>query len=167
MKLRLLSASIALTALFAGCAEYSKSELTQLRHSGVSPTLVDKFEQGRILTPPDIIELAHHRVADELIVRQIEDASVDYVLTRNDLKQLESAHVSRAVMDALIHESNDFAADHAPPGPPHAFIASPEYPAYNYYDYYAGYPYYYGYPYGGVVVGVGGGRYYGHHHRHW
>jgi hypothetical protein len=167
MKLHPILASALLLTAFAGCATFSDSELGQIRHSGVSPVVVGKFEQGRVLTPPDIIELTRRGVPDDLIVRQIEDANVDYVLTRNDIKQLETAHVSRQVMDALISASNDFASSHAPPGPPHTDVVFAGYPAYPYYDYYGGYPYYYGYPYGGVVIGgVVGGAYY-RHHRHW
>jgi len=155
MKLRPILASILLSTGLAGCATFTDSELGQIRHSGVSPAVVGKFEQGRVLTPPEIIELTRRGVADDLIVRQIHEASVDYILTRNDIKELEAARVSRPVMDALIAESSDFAASHAPPGPPHAYAAYPGYPAYPYYDYYGAYPYYNPYPYGTVVVGGG------------
>ena len=107
-----------------------------------------------------MIELTRRHVADDLIIRQIQDASVDYMLTRNDIKQLEAAHVSRPVMDALIAESNDFASSHSPGGPPHTYVSFGAYPAYPYYDYYgAPDPYYYPYYGGGVYFGGGYGHY--------
>jgi hypothetical protein len=173
MKFRPILVSVFLAAAFAGCATFSNSELGQIRHSGVSPVVMDKFVQGKVLTPPDIIEATRRGVPDNLIVRQIEDADVDYVLTKNDIKMLEQNHVSPAVMDVLVSASNDFAAQHAPPGPPHPYGGYAGYPAYQCYDYSGGYPYFYPYSYygGGVIVGGGYGGYgyggYGYGHRRW
>lgn len=169
MKLRPILVSIFLATAFAGCATFSDSELNQIRHSGASPVVVGKFEQGKILTPPDIIEATHRGIPENLIVRQIEDAEVDYVLTKNDIKMLEKNRVSPAVMEVLISASNDFAAQHAPPGPPHPYVGYPGYPAYQCYDYSGGYPYYYPYPYyGGVGFSVGPGYGYGYgRYRRW
>jgi hypothetical protein len=170
MNLRLTLASILLATGFTGCATFTDAELGQIRHRGVSPAVVGKMQEGRGLTPPDVIELTRRGVADQLIIRQIEDAGVDYVLNRNDVKKLQAAHVSRPVLDALEAASDDFASRYAPPGRVHAYIG---YPGYPYGDYYSGpypyaspYPYYDPYPYGGVSVELGGGRYYGGH-RHW
>jgi hypothetical protein len=166
MNFRPILASVFLATAFAGCATFTDSELGRIRHTGVSPIVMGKFEQGKVLTPPDIIEATRRGVPDSLIVRQIEDAEVDYVLTKNDITMLERNHVSHAVMDALISASNDFASSHAPPGPPHGYVAYPGYPAYPCYDYYGGYPYYNPYPYyGGVGFVVGPGYGYGHWHR--
>jgi hypothetical protein len=174
MKPRSVLASLCLLAAFSGCATFSTSELGQVRSSGVSPVVVGKFENSRSLTPPDIIQLTKRGVPDDLIVRQIHDAGVDYLLTRNDVKSLEAARVSPPVMDALIQEANDFAASHAPPGPPRSYAGYGPYPAYPYYDYYDGYPYW-GYPLGVGAVGFGlgygrgyyGHGYYGHRHHGW
>ena len=96
----------------------------------------------------------------------VADASVDYVLTRNDIKLLEAAHVSRPVMDALFAASDDFAGHYNSPGRVHVY-AGPGYPTYYGDPYYGDgvYPYYYPYG-GGVSVEVGGPGYYGHYH-HW
>jgi hypothetical protein len=157
MNLHTILASIVLAAAFTGCATFTPNELGQIRQHGVDPVVVHKFEQGQILTPADVIELTRHRVADDLIIRQIQDASVDYVLTRNDLRQLSAARVSREVVDALIVESDDFARSHSPADRVHVYAGYPVDPYYGYYG--APYPYYY--PYGGVYVGGG----YGHYHR--
>ena len=129
-----------------------------MRRHGVSPAVVGKMEEGRVLIPADIIELTRRGVPDDFIIRQIEDAGVDYVLSRSDFKMLQAARVSRPVMDALIAASEDFASQHNPNRPR-------VYAGYPYYDYYGPYPYpyYYPYPYG-VSVEVGGDHYWGHHH---
>jgi hypothetical protein len=161
MNLRPLFVSILITSCFAGCATFSDAELGRMRQRGVSPVVVDKMQDGRALRPQDVIELTRRGVADDLIVRQIQDTGLDYILSRDDFKRLQSARVSRPVMDALIAASDDFASEHAPSRPR-------VYAGYNdyYYDgpYYGPYPYYYPYPYGGVSVEIGGGRYWGHRH---
>jgi hypothetical protein len=165
MNLRPILASILLTTAFAGCATFSDAELGQIRQHGVAPVVVGKLEQGRVLTPSDVIELTRRAVPDNLIIRQIDDAGVDYILNRNDIKRLHAAGVSRPVLDALIAASDDFASRYAPPGRARVYVG---YPAYPYDDYYGGpypYGYPYPYPYGGVSVEIGGGRDYGHYRR--
>ena len=155
MNFRPLIASLLLSLGFVGCATYSDQELGQIRQRGVSPVVFSKLIKGGMLSPSDVIELSHRGVADNLIIRQIEDAGVDYILTRADLKTLEKARVSQAVVNALISASDEFASFY---GPYNQWNAH----AYPYY----GYPYYdygpYPYPYGGTYLYFGGGG-----HRHW
>lgn len=164
MNFRPILASILVAVGFTGCATFTPAELGQIRQHGVSPTVVNKMEDGRVLHPGDVIELTRRGVPDNFIIRQIDDAGVDYVLNRNDMKRLQEARVSRAVMDALIAASDDFASRYSPSGHVHAYATYPG-------DYYGG-PYYgygfnpYYYPYGGVSVSVGGGRCWGGHHWH-
>jgi len=158
MKLRPILASILLTTVFTGCATFTDAELGQIRRRGVAPMVVGKFEQGRVLTPADVIELTHRGVADNLIVRQIDDAGVDYALNRNDIKRLQAARVSRAVMDALFAASDDFASRYAPPGRTRVYAGYSAYPYDNFGPYPYGYPYGYPYPFGGVSLEFGGGQ---------
>jgi hypothetical protein len=158
MKLPHILASLSLLVLISGCATFSDSELAQIRQHGVAPAIVGKMEDGRVLTPSEVIELTRRGVPDDFIIRQIDDAGVDYVLNRNDVKKLRSAHVSQPVIDALQAQSDEFASHYSSPGHVHAYAAYPPYP-YDYY--YGGYPYYY--PYGDVVVDVHGGCW-GHRH---
>jgi len=159
MNLRPIIASIVLSIAFTGCATFSDQELGQIRQQGVSPAIVGKLKDGRVLTPPEVIEMSRRGVADELIIRQIEDAGVDYVLTPSDLKNMEKARVSQAVGEALIKASEEFARRYGPPGHGGPYGDVPPYPYGPGPYYYGGYPYYY--PYGGVGVVVGGGRYWG------
>jgi hypothetical protein len=159
MKFRPIFTSLLLATGLVGCATFSDQEIGQMRHRGVSSAVIGKMQEGHVLTPPDIVELTRRGVPDELIIRQIDDAGVDYMLTRNDFKDLQRAHVSRAVVDAVVAASEDFASQSRP----HA-----AYDVYPYSNYYYGIaPYYYPYPYYyGAYVG-GGGAYCGHgHHRH-
>src|SRR5579862_6203313 len=100
MNLRPMLASILVATCFTGCATFSDQEIGQMRQRGVSPVVVGKMAEGHVLTPPDIIELTRRGVPDDFIIRQIDDAGVDYVLSRSDFKRLQEARVSRPVMDA-------------------------------------------------------------------
>jgi len=169
MNLRPILASLLLVAGLSGCATFTDAELGQIRQRGVSSAVVGKMQNGRVLSPGDVIELTRRGVSDNFIIRQIDDAGVDYILNRDDVKRLQAAHVSRPVMDALFAASDDFASIYAPPGRVRAYATYPAYPYYGF-DYNA-YPYpfpysSYPYPYGGVSIGIGGGRCYGGHH-HW
>ena len=160
MNFRPIFAALAISASFAGCATFSDQELGTIRQSGVSPAVVGKFEQSRVLTPDDVIALSRRHVPDELIIRQIQDAGVDYVLEPRDIKRMANARVSKNVAVALIMASDDFAGQYAPQRrarPSVDFSVGPDYD----YGYGDGYPYYYG----GPTVIVGGGYY--HHHHHW
>ena len=163
MKPRSILASLFFTAFLSGCATFTDAELGQIRQHGVAPAVLGKMENGHELTPSDVIELTRRGVPDSFIIRQIDDAGVEYVLNRNDIMKLQSAHVNRPVIDALQAQSDDFAGHYTSPGRVHAYAT---YSAYPYDDYYyggypynyGGYPNYYPYSYGGVVVDVGGGH---------
>ncbi|MEI9893248.1 MAG: hypothetical protein WDN28_04920 [Chthoniobacter sp.] len=135
MNLRPILASVLLLTGLTGCATFTPAELGQIRQRGVSPVVVGKIEQGRVLTPPDVIELTRRGVPDSFILRQIEDAGVDYILNRDDVKKLQAAHVSRPVMDALFAASDDFASRYGPPGRARVYGSFAPYP-------YGGGPYY-------------------------
>jgi len=115
MNSRPLLASLFFSLLFTGCATFTDAELGLIQRSGVSPRLVNKMESGRELTPEDVIELTRRAVPDRYILRQIEDAGVDYVLSPEDFKKLQQARVSPAVLDALGAASDDFASHYAAP----------------------------------------------------
>ena len=102
-------------AALSGCATFDESELASIQRSGVSPRIVSKMEAGRVLTPEDVIELTRRRVPRNYILRQIEDAGVDYVLTPEDYQRLQKARVAPEVLDALLAASDDFAARYAAP----------------------------------------------------
>ena len=106
-------------ALLAGCANFSKQELAQIRQQGVPPVIVGKMEQGHVLKPAEIIELAHRGVPDALILRQINDAGLDYILAKNDVTRLRATHISQPVIDALMAESDRFARNYSPGFGPH------------------------------------------------
>lgn len=130
----------------SGCATFDESELATIQRSGVSPRIVSKMEAGRVLTPEDVIELIRRRVPNSYILRQIEDAGVDYVLNPDDYQRLQKARVAPAVLDALLAASDDFAALYAAP------IYRPRVADPYYDDYlYAPRPY----PYMGGSIGIG------------
>lgn len=164
MNLRPALVSLLLAVGFTGCATFTPAELGQIRQRGVSPAVVNKMEDGRVLHPGDVIELTRRGVPDNFIIREIEDAGVDYVLNRDDLKRLKDARVSRAVVGALLAASDEFARNYAPGGRVHAYAPYPYGYYYGQYGYGAD-PYFYPYPYdGSVSIELGGGRYWGHHH---
>lgn len=107
MTIRILFALAAL--LLAGCSTFDKAELAQIRQRGVRPGLLYKMEHRRELTPEDVIELKRAGVRDPLIVKQLRDVGVNYVVSRGDVKRLRAAGVSAWVIDVLLRESERFA----------------------------------------------------------
>ena len=157
MNARLRVVSLLSILLLAGCASFTDAELGRIRQRGVSPPVVAKFEDGKGLSPQDVIELTRRRVPDSFIIRQIEDAGVDYVLGKEDIKRLRAAGVSAAVFDALIYASDDFARGYYAPRYATSYSVSADDP----------YGYYYGpgsyCPAGSVGVGYCAPL---HHHWH-
>ena len=98
------------------------------------------MQEGHVLTPEDVIALSQRHVPERYILRQIDDAGVDYVLTPEDHKRLEKARVSPAVIDALVAASDDFSGHYAGPRH-HVYVSAYPYPYYDPYDYYGPYPY--------------------------
>jgi hypothetical protein len=104
-----------LAALLIGCSTFEPRELDALRARGVPPPIVGKLERDDPLTPPEIASLKRRGVPDEIIVRHLDSAGVDYLLTREDVRVLRRSGVSARVIDVLIDECDDFARDyHAP-----------------------------------------------------
>ena len=101
---------LALALVLAGCATFTDAELAQIRQRGLRPELLAKLEHRGLLEPGDIIELRRAGVPDEQVVRQLEDAGVNYVVTRSDTVRLRNARVSARVIDSLLKASDRFAA---------------------------------------------------------
>ena len=134
---------LSLALLFSGCATVSQPEMASLRAHDVPEELLYKMGKGRPLTPPDIILLTHRGASEEMLVKYIHVWGVNYLVNREDVRQLEAARVSPRVIGVLLEEGREFAMRYSPLPP--------------YYGYYDG-PWY-----GGVWVGGGGG--YFHHGR--
>ena len=101
---------LALVLVFAGCSTFTADELAQIRQRGVRPEILTKLEHSRALDPGDIVELKRAGVPDEQVVRHLEDAGVNYVVTRADVARLRNARVSPRVIDALFDASERFAS---------------------------------------------------------
>jgi hypothetical protein len=137
MSSRLFPPFLLLLALvLAGCATVSQPELASLRANGVHEETLHNLEKGRPLTPPQIIELTHRGAPERLLVRHIHAWGVNYLVNREDIRQLVAARVSPRVIDALIEESRELALRYSPLPPDYG---------------------YYGPWYGGVWVGGGYG----------
>jgi hypothetical protein len=95
-------------ALLGGCATFSKSELDQMRSRQVSSNVMTKMESKRVLTPPDVIELSRRGVPERLILRQIHETGVDYLLNQEDVAQMRAAGVGRTLIDAVAVESERY-----------------------------------------------------------
>ena len=100
---------LALALVLAGCSTFNDTELAQIRQRGLRPELLGKLEHRRALEPDDLIELRRAGVADELVVRHLEDVGIDYLVPRSDAARLRAARVNPRVLDALLHASERFA----------------------------------------------------------
>lgn len=156
MNSRFLPATLCFVAglLLTGCATFNDSELGIIRGSGVAPRVYGKMQEGSVLTPEDVIELNRHHVPDRYVLRQIDDAGVDYVLSPEDLKRLQTARVSPPVVDALVTASDEFSSRYAAPRRA-VYYSGPD-------PYYYDDGYYYDrrpYPvHGSIGIGIGAGR---------
>jgi hypothetical protein len=159
MNSRLLPATLLLgLLLLTGCSTFTDTELGIIRGSGVPPRLYGKMEDGRELTPEDVIELTRRHVPDRYILRQIDDVGVDYVLSPADVKRLRQARVSPPVLDALVMASDEFASRYAAPSRG-VFYTGPD-PYYYDDGYYGPGPY----PiHGSIGIGISSGRGHWHH----
>ena len=100
---------LALALVLTGCATFTDAELAQIRQRGLRPELLAKLEHRGVLDPGEIVELKRAGVADELVVRHLENAGVNYIVTRADAIRLRKARVSPRVIDALLNASERFA----------------------------------------------------------
>lgn len=95
---------------FVGCATFKETEIAQFRQLGVSPALIAKLEHRRPLLPDDLVDLKRAHVRDDFVVRHVDRVGVNYIATREDIVMLRKAGVGSGVIDALLHESDRFAA---------------------------------------------------------
>ena len=101
---------LALVLVLAGCSTFTDAELAQIRQRGLRPELLAKLEHRRALEPDDLIELKRAGVADEQVVKHLDDVGVNYVATRGDVVRLRKAGVRARVIDELLRASERFAA---------------------------------------------------------
>ena len=139
---------LALALALAGCATFTDAELAQIRQRGLRPELLSKLEHRGFLDTDDIIELKRAGMPDEQVVRHLENAGVNSVVTRSDAVRLRKARVSARVIDSLRNASERFAMREAyQPYDDGWFYADPWYP----------------YFYGSWQVGYGNFGHDGHH----
>jgi hypothetical protein len=101
---------LALALVLAGCSTFNETELAQIRQRGLHPELLAKMESRRALDPQDVIDLRRAGVRDELVVKQLNDVGVNYLVTRQDAARLRKARVSARVIEAMLRASERFAA---------------------------------------------------------
>lgn len=131
---------LAAVLLLAGCATQTKEQIAEARAAGISPTLAQKLERGRSLSPEDLIELRRRRVSDTITLRQIERAGMNYPVDKDITRKLRKAGVSEAVIAAAADAGERYDAQYRHP------YASPWYGPYGYPYYgYPSDPFYYGY----------------------
>jgi hypothetical protein len=99
-------------ALLTGCATHSEEDIAAVRAAGVSPRVVSKLANERVLAPNDLIELRRKRVSDEIAIRHLDDVGVDYLVQRNDIQKLRAAGVRPGVINELLDASSDFVQQH-------------------------------------------------------
>ncbi len=74
----------------------------EVERSGVSPALVEKMLQGRIVTLAEIQELAQHKVSHTNLVKYLRSTGAVYALTTKQIDELRTASVSDEVLDYLL-----------------------------------------------------------------
>lgn len=99
----------------ASCASLPPKELALVRERGVPTRVLMKIESNEPLTPPEVIGLTHRGVPDRIVIRHIQSAGMDYLITRDDVIQLRRAGVSAAVVDAMLAECDRFARRYSSP----------------------------------------------------
>ena len=164
MKLSIAFSSLIAAGLLASCATQTPEQLASVRAAGVSPALVHRLAHWGVLSPEDLIELKRRHVNDAIALRQLDRVGVDYIVSKDIIRQLRKAGISEDVISAVTVAGQRFAeqfhqyhpsrywADgwYGPGGYP--------YPYDPYLSYGAG-PYFYGAPYGGGFYRGGGGFY--------
>ncbi len=106
MKPAFLAITFALATLLSGCAVHTKQTIATVRAAGVPESTVNKLANRGVLTPEDIIGLTRRGVDDTVVIRQLEEVGVDYVVLREDVQKLRAAKVSRRVISALVTASD-------------------------------------------------------------
>ena len=164
MKLSIVFSSLIAAGLLASCATQTTEQLASVRAAGVSPALVHRLAHWGVLSPEDLIELKRRHVNDAIALRQLDRVGVDYIVSKDIIRQLRKAGISEDVISAVTVAGQRFAeqfhqyhpsrywADgwYGPGGYPYSYDP--------YLSYGAG-PYFYGAPYGGGFYRGGGGFY--------
>ncbi|MCE9612120.1 MAG: hypothetical protein K8R23_18130 [Chthoniobacter sp.] len=120
MSLRFLyHAAVVASLALSGCANFSQTELAEVRQHHVAPEIMSKMERGHVLTLAEVTELTRRGVPDRLIIRQIDNTGLDYTLAKDDVVRLRKAGVAPAVIDALMVESDRFARNYVAGFGPH------------------------------------------------
>lgn len=119
MFLRFLFPVLAASLLLAGCANFTKTELAEVRQRNVPPDIMAKMEGGEVLTLAEIMDVTRRGVPERLILRQIDNTGIDYTLAKDDVARLRKAGVAPSVIDALLVESERFARNYSPGFGPH------------------------------------------------
>lgn len=120
MSSRLLSLTVLATGLaLSGCANFSATELAEVRQHQVPPDITRKMETGHVLTLAEVTEVTRCGVPERLIIRQIDNTGLDYTLAKDDVARLRKAGVAPAVIDALLVESERFARNYVAGFGPH------------------------------------------------
>jgi hypothetical protein len=119
MSLLRLFTAIAAGLLITGCANFTKTELAEVRQRNVPPDIMAKMEGGEVLTLAEIIDVTRRGVPERLILRQIDNTGIDYTLAKDDVARLRKAGVAPSVIDALLVESDRFARNYVAGFGPH------------------------------------------------
>src|SRR5687767_12372535 len=90
---------LAAAVLLSSCASLTPREIAYVEARGVPAPVVYKLERNDPLTPRDIIALSQSGTPDRLIIRALEGAGVDYLVTDADVLRLRRAGVSALVID--------------------------------------------------------------------
>lgn len=100
--------ALAVALFLTGCSALTKPQLAEVRAANVSPAVLQKLEHRGSLTPADLIELKRRRVNDSIVIRQLDQAGMTYILDKTEVKKLKAAGVSQGVIEAAIAASNRF-----------------------------------------------------------
>jgi hypothetical protein len=106
---------LAASLLLSSCASLTPREIAYVEARGVPAPVVYKLERNDPLTPRDIIALSQSGTPDRLIIRALEGAGVDYLVTDADVLRLRRSGVSALVIDVLLLECDRFARSYAEP----------------------------------------------------
>ena len=107
--------ALAAAVVLSSCAALTPKELAYVQSRGVPPSVIYKLRHNDPLTPRDIITLSQRGTPDSLIIRALEVAGVDYLVTKEDVVRSRRNGVSARVIDVLLLECERFARGYAAP----------------------------------------------------
>ena len=67
-----------------------------------SPRTIDRMDRGEPLTINDVIKLSQAQVGDQTIIQYIRDTNSSYNLSQSQIRRLQDAGVSQAVIRFMI-----------------------------------------------------------------